>query len=704
MITTGSDGTPLSAAFATAVAQPIVSYDAQLWTEGSQLSCTIRRIALALGSTGDSSGSDGVQVGGCWSARMEASLHGCSANVSGSELELRIGVDVGGSYEYVTVATVTVTSAQRSGDELAILAYGRIATWLSVPLGLAEGDYAASALASSIAQASGTSVTLGSFASTTQTVHVLAGWTCRDALAALATRLGGFAAEDGDGSVHVVPLGGSPTFAADNMRLLPLLAEADWEADGLTVTPLEGAPFVYGTGRVHVEDDFATQATASITWGNLDGIAFRPGTLSLSTLDPRVTPFDVAGVADGNDTLAVPAMGITATYDGGWWGSMSAPGMGEVAEDAAYEGPVLQRVRKAQSEAVSAGSAAAAAQQAAEDAAEMATSYITELTDGIMVHPDGDSTTGWSIRSALELLKGGTSYIKAWLDGNVPKVRVGLESAAHILMTGTASKFYASDGTTQVAEIGLVPNTTDARMWLGDARRNITSSRSSSTDDGVTTYTDVIGVSSYGVNNGNEAQVDITSHGTSGTTTLRVNSKEQSGATVDVNPTSVWIDQGVDVHVEGALYIGTALGVSSGGTGQTSLQATRNAMGLGNTTGELPIANGGTGSTGVSKTTTASSIIEAATGFTLGSVSYAEWGKVAQLSVQVKGFAASSGSQTAGTVVSGKRPVYAVYATAITSSNAPYASLDTDGTLSVYWSSAPGTSTNYVIRFVYLLA
>lgn len=39
------------------------------------------------------------------------------------------------------------------------------------------------------------------------------------------------------------------------------------------------------------------------------------------------------------------------------------------------------------------------------------------------------------------------------------------------------------------------------------------------------------------------------------------------------------------------------LGASHGGTGQTSLQATRNAMGLGNTTGALPIANGGTGKT-----------------------------------------------------------------------------------------------------------
>ena len=123
-----------------------------------------------------------------------------------------------------------------------------------------------------------------------------------------------------------------------------------------------------------------------------------------------------------------------------------------------------------------------------------------------------------------------------------------------------------------------------------------------------------------------------------------------------------------------------------------------------NLTLPVSVANGGTGRSDVYKTTTASSIITAASGFTIGTVNYAEWGKVAQLSVQVKGFAASTGSQTAGTVVSGKRPVYAVYATAITSSNAPYATLAADGELSVYWSSAPGTTTNYTIRFVYILA
>lgn len=111
-----------------------------------------------------------------------------------------------------------------------------------------------------------------------------------------------------------------------------------------------------------------------------------------------------------------------------------------------------------------------------------------------------------------------------------------------------------------------------------------------------------------------------------------------------------------------------------------------------------------TTATSVYKSTTASQVITAASGRTVSSVTYAEWGKVAMLSVTVSGFAASTGSQSVGTVVSGKRPVYAVYATDVSSSYAVYGVLNADGTLNVYWGTAPSTSTGYVVRFIYLLA
>ncbi|QDH92397.1 hypothetical protein SEA_CELAENA_18 [Microbacterium phage Celaena] len=58
---------------------------------------------------------------------------------------------------------------------------------------------------------------------------------------------------------------------------------------------------------------------------------------------------------------------------------------------------------------------------------------------------------------------------------------------------------------------------------------------------------------------------------------------------------TVWEPVGY-VDLSSAQVTGT-LPVGNGGTGQTTLAAARNAMGLGNTTGALPVANGGTGAT-----------------------------------------------------------------------------------------------------------
>lgn len=64
--------------------------------------------------------------------------------------------------------------------------------------------------------------------------------------------------------------------------------------------------------------------------------------------------------------------------------------------------------------------------------------------------------------------------------------------------------------------------------------------------------------------------------------TLKVNLASTSDVTFDGSANK-------DIGVKGTL------GAGNGGTGYTSLQATRNAMGLGNTTSYLPVANGGTG-------------------------------------------------------------------------------------------------------------
>ena len=104
------------------------------------------------------------------------------------------------------------------------------------------------------------------------------------------------------------------------------------------------------------------------------------------------------------------------------------------------------------------------------------------------------------------------------------------------------------------------------------------------------------------------------------------------------------------------------------------------------------------------KTTTISSVISAASGITINSLTYTSWGNMAMLSINMKGFAASTGTQTVGTIVSGKRPADAAYATDIGSVNATYALIGTDGKLTVAWSVAPSTTGSYTARFIYILA
>lgn len=95
------------------------------------------------------------------------------------------------------------------------------------------------------------------------------------------------------------------------------------------------------------------------------------------------------------------------------------------------------------------------------DASEQATNYVTDIgSNGIFVHPEGEgpddtqTPTGWKIADAIELFRSGVSYIKAWIDSNVPKIRVGKEDGGHVLIQSSGMDVYGGDGTKNLAHIG----------------------------------------------------------------------------------------------------------------------------------------------------------------------------------------------------------------------------------------------------------
>ena len=364
MITTQSDGRPISAGFVDAMAAGLVEYDMKLWANGAAVPCVVKSAKLSLGAglLGDMATED-FAIGQVLTTQLDAQLYDCP-DLMGEELQVRVGVKVDGSYEYVTVATVTVSTSKEWKGVTTVQAVGAAGAALAAPAGLSDGYMGAGALATAIGAAAGLSVSLGAFASTSVQVQVAASMSCREALRALALGLGGFAAETPDGNVHVSPFDGTATYTMPSEFAVkaPDLQPEDYEADGLEVSNGEEA-YTYGTGRVKAVIQGATAESSAVTWGNLDGYQYRPGRIETALIDPRVTCFDVVSLTMGQDTWLVPSRGIEAKFDGGYFGSYSAAGLTAVQEEALREGPVTAQAANAERVAYEAQQVAEAVNQ-----------------------------------------------------------------------------------------------------------------------------------------------------------------------------------------------------------------------------------------------------------------------------------------------------------------------------------------------------
>lgn len=153
---------------------------------------------------------------------------------------------------------------------------------------------------------------------------------------------------------------------------------------------------------------------------------------------------------------------------------------------------------------------------------------------------------------------------------------------------------------------------------------------------------------------------------------------------------------------------GVNFSITADGTRTVSVSspaAWRTALGLGGmatVASPVPIANGGTGQTGVSTTTSASQIVTAASGFTVTSAAFYQWGKVAYATLAFKKTAAqtSAAEMIAGTMVAGKRPINYAIAQAL-SGNISWADIASSGNVRFYGTWPAGGT--YWIHAIYLL-
>ena len=90
----------------------------------------------------------------------------------------------------------------------------------------------------------------------------------------------------------------------------------------------------------------------------------------------------------------------------------------------------------------------------AQEASGVATDFVTDTQNGIFVHPKNNTADGVRITDSIEIIKGKLSFFRAWIDGELAKVRVGREDAGHTDIDSNGMRVYGGDGTQRLAHIG----------------------------------------------------------------------------------------------------------------------------------------------------------------------------------------------------------------------------------------------------------
>ena len=99
----------------------------------------------------------------------------------------------------------------------------------------------------------------------------------------------------------------------------------------------------------------------------------------------------------------------------------------------------------------------------AEEAGGTASNFVTDTKDGIFVHPKNNKDDGVRITDAIEIIKGGLSFFRAWIEGGIAKVRVGREDAGHTDIDSNGMRVYGGDGSELLANIGYGETNADGQ-------------------------------------------------------------------------------------------------------------------------------------------------------------------------------------------------------------------------------------------------
>lgn len=395
MINKNSSGNNLNANYGTTVQADSRSFLAKFLLNGTELSCDIKKFQVSKGACGTN---EGFQIGGVISSILTAEVFGLSTNIKTEEIEVRVGLNISGSYEWVTLGFFTITDVSKTTYSTSITGYGKTVS-KTLDAFVPPQTKSLANIASSIATTVGCTVSFDTGITTSYEVDdLLLDLNCYQALQMLASLVGGYATDTYDGNIAIHKFDDTSTLAvsAGLMTTLPIFEEQDFEITGVVVTvtpettdedgnivPATQFPTTpTGLENLMVEDKYMSEDIYDNVFSpNLVGYQYRPATVNLSLGDPRIEGNDVLSVADVNgNTFIVPCHMVTHAYDGGFSTTVQAVKATVQENGIATSAPITAQINQiniatvqAQNSAQSAYDSAVSASGSAQQALQYAT-------------------------------------------------------------------------------------------------------------------------------------------------------------------------------------------------------------------------------------------------------------------------------------------------------------------------------------------
>ena len=375
MITNNSTGTALSADYADAVKADSRSFLAELYINGTAIDCAIQRLEVTKGSCGSSTE---YSVGNLISSTMTAEVKELTASVKGEEVEARIGLDVNGTFEWVTLGFFTISDVKKTMYATTRTGHGKLVAKSGADFSVPTVQ-SLSQIAYRIGIGLGCTVTLDpNIDGTLVVTQPMNGLSNYQALQILASVVGGYAIDTYDGNVKICLFNATPTHAvnAGMMTALPTVGEQDFAITGVRCIVSEASedeegeiPAVgYEQGVVNLEmnNKYMTRALFDDMADDLIGYTYRPATLNLSLGDPRIEGNDVLAVTDADESVyTVPCHIITHTYSGGFHSTIESVRATNSEDDIGTLSPMQTMLSEISSGVVSAKSDASKARNIA---------------------------------------------------------------------------------------------------------------------------------------------------------------------------------------------------------------------------------------------------------------------------------------------------------------------------------------------------